>query len=303
MPRTMRSPAGWLTKRYLREGKTHGVYIVETHNGLVEEATIRRAMLPAERAGSSLCILAHGRRERRARARRGTRPWSAVLQRDHHPSCRSRRRPLMTSDRVSCATTTRPPSISRTRTLRWQGCGRRPPPGSRVGSLRDRRRRSLRQEGTTVDRMPAGRASVEFPLPVVFLGVQQGRMSVNRFVEAVATESAGITGLDPGRARSRLPATPTSWFWTPTARGPSTTSASPAGRPGTVSSAQLPADVLRQMSSDLRVSSGWPARRRAPRAWWGRSRPCCGAAGPAGPPRAGRATAGPRTSSPRRPCR
>jgi hypothetical protein len=273
-------------------------------HALVEEAAIRRAMLLAERAGSLPLHLAHGRRKRRARARRGTRPRSAVLRRDHHPSCRS---PSASSDdeRQGLLRNDYPTSkYQQDQDLRWQALadGRLQAVGSDhfatgVADHDDKL-------GTTVDRMLAGRASVELSLPVAFrLGVQQGRMSVDRIVEAVATESAGSMGLDPQRARSRPAATPTSWFWTPTARGPSTTSASPAGRPGTVSSAQLPADVLRQVSSDLRVSSGLPARRRAPRAWWGRSRACRGGAGPAGPPRAGRATAGPRTSSRRRPCR
>ena len=49
--------AVWNTKRYLREGKTHGAYIAETRDALVEEAAIRRVMLLCERAGSPLYVL------------------------------------------------------------------------------------------------------------------------------------------------------------------------------------------------------------------------------------------------------
>jgi len=43
--------AVWNTKRYLREGKTHGAYIAETRDALVEEAAVRgnkRAQLAVE---------------------------------------------------------------------------------------------------------------------------------------------------------------------------------------------------------------------------------------------------------------
>src|SRR3970040_608480 len=49
--------AAWLTKKYLREGKTHGAYISETRGPLVEEAGARRALLLAERSGSPLYVL------------------------------------------------------------------------------------------------------------------------------------------------------------------------------------------------------------------------------------------------------
>jgi dihydropyrimidinase len=49
--------ANWLTAKYLREGKTHGAYIVETRGPLVEEAAVRRCMLLAERTGSPLYVL------------------------------------------------------------------------------------------------------------------------------------------------------------------------------------------------------------------------------------------------------
>ena len=49
--------ARWLTKKYAREGKTHGAYIGETRPSLVEEAAVRRALLLAERIRLALYIL------------------------------------------------------------------------------------------------------------------------------------------------------------------------------------------------------------------------------------------------------
>ena len=49
--------ASWLTAKYVGEGKTHGAYISEVRNALVEEAAIRRCMLLAERTGCALYVL------------------------------------------------------------------------------------------------------------------------------------------------------------------------------------------------------------------------------------------------------
>ena len=52
--------------------------------------------------------------------------------------------------------------------------------------------------GTTVESMQGGEAAVELRLPVLFhLGVQQGRISLHRFVELVSTNPAKIMGLYP----------------------------------------------------------------------------------------------------------
>jgi dihydropyrimidinase len=52
--------------------------------------------------------------------------------------------------------------------------------------------------GTTVDSLQAGQSGVELRVPVVFhLGVQEGRIGLNRFVELVSTNPAKIMGLYP----------------------------------------------------------------------------------------------------------
>jgi dihydropyrimidinase len=52
--------------------------------------------------------------------------------------------------------------------------------------------------GTTVQSMQGGQAAAELRLPVLYhLGVAQGRLSLNRFVELVSTNPAKIMGLYP----------------------------------------------------------------------------------------------------------
>jgi dihydropyrimidinase len=74
--------------------------------------------------------------------------------------------------------------------------------------------------GVTVDALQAGQAGVELRIPVLFhLGVQGGRITVNRFVELVSTNRRRSWVLIRERASSPSAATPTSRFSTPTARG------------------------------------------------------------------------------------
>src|SRR5713101_2966835 len=56
--------------------------------------------------------------------------------------------------------------------------------------------------GITVDSLQAGQAGVELRIPVLFhLGVQGGRISINRFVELVSTNPAKIMGLYPRKGQ------------------------------------------------------------------------------------------------------
>jgi len=191
--------ATWLTKRYLREGKTHGAYIVETRNALVEEAAIRRAMLLAERAGSPLYILhmaAGSGVLALAEARGRGLPFygetiTPYLSFTADALWDDQRRGLLWNNYPT-------PKYQQDQNLLWQALadGRLQAVGSDhfATSVADH----YEKMGTTVDRMQAGHANVELRLPVTFhLGVQQGRMSVNRFVEVVATEPARIMGLYP----------------------------------------------------------------------------------------------------------
>jgi dihydropyrimidinase len=191
--------ANWLTKKYLREGKRHGAYIVETRNALVEEAAIRRAMLLAERAGSALYVLhmaagagvlalAEGRA-------RGLPFYGETLT----PYLSFTADALWRDDKRGLLWNNFPtPKYQEDQDLLWQalGDGRLQAVGSdhfstTVSDHYDKM-------GTTVDQMQAGHANVELRLPVVFHeGVGRERISVNRFVEVVATNPAKIMGLYP----------------------------------------------------------------------------------------------------------
>lgn len=191
--------ATWLTKKYLRDGKTHGAYIVETRNALVEEAAIRRAMLLAERAGSALYILHMAAGSgvlalAEARAR-GLPFYGETIT----PYLSFTANALWDDERQGLLWNNYPaPKYQQDQDLLWQALadGRLQTVGSDhfATSVADH----YDKMGTTVDQMQAGHANVELRLPVTFhLGVQQGRMSVNRFVEVIATEPARIMGLYP----------------------------------------------------------------------------------------------------------
>ena len=189
----------WLTRKYLRQGKTHGAYIVETRNALVEEAAVHRAMLLAERAGSALYILhmaaASGVLALAEGRARGLPFYGETIT----PYLSFTADALWDDQRRGLLFNNYPtPKYQQDQDLLWQALadGRLQTVGSDhfATTVADH----YDKMGTTVDRMQAGHANVELRLPVTFhLGVQQGRMSVNRFVEVVATEPARIMGLYP----------------------------------------------------------------------------------------------------------
>jgi dihydropyrimidinase len=188
-----------LTERYVREGKTHGAYIAETRGPLVEEAAVRRAMLLAERTGSPLYVLHMG-------------AGSAV-----RALAEGRARGLPFHGETLLL------YLSFTAEKLWDDAGRgllwnNYPPikfqedqdelwralaDGRLGAVgtdhfaltaADRYERM----GTTVDSLQAGVASVELRVPVLYhLGVAGGRLSLERFVELVATGPARLMGLHP----------------------------------------------------------------------------------------------------------
>jgi dihydropyrimidinase len=191
--------ANWLTKKYVREGKTHGAYIVETRGPLVEEAAIRRAMLLAERSGSALYVLhmaagsgvlalAEGRA-------RGLPFFGETLV----PYLSFDAAQLWDDDNRGLLLNNYPTIKHREdQDLLWAALA--DDRLSAVGSdhfaltVADKYERM----GTTVDQVMAGHPNVELRLPVVFdLGVGGGRLTLNRFVEVVATNPAKLMGLYP----------------------------------------------------------------------------------------------------------
>jgi dihydropyrimidinase len=191
--------ANWLTRKYVREGKTHGAYIAETRGPLVEEAAVRRAMLLAERTGSPLYVLHMA-------------AGSAVLA---LAEARARGLPFFGE--------TLTPYLSFSADQLWEDGDRglllnnyptikqREDQAVLWEALADDRLSAVGSDhfavsltdkyekmGTTVDQLMAGHPNVELRLPVVFhLGVGRGRLTLQRFVEVVATNPARLMGLYP----------------------------------------------------------------------------------------------------------
>lgn len=188
-----------LTRKYVREGKTHGAYIAETRGPLVEEAAVRRALFLAERAGSPLYILhmaAGSAVAALAEARARGLPaygetlllylsftaddlWDEAgpgLLLNNYPPIKFRE----DKDALWAALATD----------RLQAVGT----DHFALTVEDRYERM----GATVDQLQAGISSVELRLPVLFhLGVRSGRLTASRFVELVATNPAKLMGLYP----------------------------------------------------------------------------------------------------------
>lgn len=205
--------ANFLTAKYMREGKTYGAYISEVRGPLVEEAAIRRTMLLAERTGSPLYILhmAAGAgiaalAEGRARGLPfygetllaylcfdNTNLWdrspvevngktypSRGLLYNNYPTLK------FPQDKAACWEAI---ASDRIQTVGTDHC---------LISLADR----FEKLGSELPFVQAGQAAVELRLPVLFdLGVQSGRITLERFVDLVSTNPAKIMGLWPKKGQ------------------------------------------------------------------------------------------------------
>jgi dihydropyrimidinase len=191
--------ANWLTKKYVRDGKTHGAHIAETRGPIVEEAAIRRAMLLAEHTGSPLYVLHMA-------------AGSGVLA---LAEGRGRGLPFYGE--------TLTPYLSFTAEKLWDDEGRgllwnnypvlkqREDQDVLWAAVADDRLCTVASDhfaltaadkyekmGTTVESLMAGWPNVELRLPVTYhLGVAEGRISLRRFVELVASNPAKLMGLYP----------------------------------------------------------------------------------------------------------
>ena len=205
--------ANFLTAKYIREGKTYGAYISEVRGPIVEEAAIRRAMLLAERTGSPLYVLhmAAGSgiaalNEGRARGLPfygetllaylcfdNTNLWdrspvevngktypSRGLLYNNYPCLK------FPEDKEACWEAIASDQLQAVGT---DHC---------LISLADR----FEKLGSELPFVQAGQAAVDLRLPVLFdLGVQSGRLSLERFVDVVSTNPAKIMGLWPKKGQ------------------------------------------------------------------------------------------------------
>jgi len=190
--------ARWLTKKYVREGKTHGAYISETRPSLVEEAAIRRALLLAERSGSALYVLhvaAGAGAEAIAEARAKGLPCYGETLTPYlsftADALWEERRGLLYNNYPTIKT-------KDDQDVLWQAIA-----DDRLQAVSsdhflikavDRNTRM----GVTVEDLQCGQAGVELRIPVLYtLGVASGRLELERFVELVATNPAKLMGLYP----------------------------------------------------------------------------------------------------------
>jgi dihydropyrimidinase len=191
--------ANWLTAKYLREGKTHGAYIVETRGPLVEEAAVRRCMLLAERTGSPLYVL-HVAAGTAAAAIAEGRARGLPVYGETILAYLSFTAEALWDDENRGLLWNNYPVIKyqEDQDLLWEAVA-----DDRLQvvssdhfttTVADR----YEKMGATVDSLQAGQAATEMRVPVLFhRGVQEGRISLNRFVELISTNPAKIMGLYP----------------------------------------------------------------------------------------------------------
>lgn len=191
--------AKWLTAKLVREGKTHGGYIAEARPALVEEAAVRRALLLVEYTGSPLYVL-HVAAGRAAAAIAEARAQGLPVYGETLAAYLSFTSDALFDDERKGLLWNNYPTIKsqEDQDFLWAALG-----DDRlqcVGSDHLAYTAQTRYEvmGTTVDNLQAGQAAVELRLPVVYhMGVAQGRLTLERFVEVVSANPAKLMGLYP----------------------------------------------------------------------------------------------------------
>jgi dihydropyrimidinase len=191
--------ANWLTKKYLREGKTHGAYIAETRGPLVEEAAVRRAMLLAERSGSPLYVF-HIAAGSAATALGEGRAKGLPFYGETIAAYLSFTADKLWDDEVRGLLWNNYPVIKSQddQDVLWQAVVDDTIQVVSSDHFATTAADRYEKMGSTIDALQAGQASVEMRVPVIYhLGVHEGRIGVERFVELVSTNPAKIMGLYP----------------------------------------------------------------------------------------------------------
>jgi dihydropyrimidinase len=191
--------ANWLTRKYVREGKTHGGYIAETRGPLVEELAIRRCLLLAERTGSPVYVFhmaaaagVHALAEYRARGLPAFGETLIVyLSYTAEKLFDDANRGLLVSNFPTIKSQADQDELWRALADdRLQVVS-----SDHYGLDADVRYRHM---GTSVETPQGGQNAVEMRVPVLFhRGVHEGRISLQRFVELISTNPAKLMGLYP----------------------------------------------------------------------------------------------------------
>ena len=215
--------ANWLTKKYVREGKTHGGYVAETRGPLVEELAIRRCLLLAERTGSPLYVFhmaAAAGVEALAEARERDLPaFGETLAGYLSFTCETlfddENRGLLVSNVPTIKSQADQDELWRALAdERLQVVS-----SDHYGLTADTRYRHM---GTTVETPQGGQNAVEMRVPVLYhRGVHEGRISLQRFVELISTNPARLMGLYPRKGAIQPGSTPISRSSTRIGPGPS----------------------------------------------------------------------------------
>jgi dihydropyrimidinase len=198
--------ANWLTRKYLREGKTHGAFISETRGSLVEEAATRRALLLAERSGSPLYVF-HIAAGNAALALGEGRARGLPFYGETIAAYISFTADKLWDDENRGLLWNNYPVIKQQedQDVLWESIATDRVQVVSSDHFATTAADRYEHMGTTVDSLQAGQASVEMRVPVLFhLGVQEGRISVNRFVELISTNPAKIMGLYPRKGSLAL---------------------------------------------------------------------------------------------------
>ncbi|MEZ5098787.1 MAG: amidohydrolase family protein [Thermoleophilia bacterium] len=195
--------ANWLTKKYLREGKTHGAYVSETRGALVEEAAIRRCLLLAERTGSPLHVFhmcaGTGIQALREYRQRGVPVYGETL-----PIYLTWTQDILWQDDRRGLLWNNIPSLKTQEDQDACWAGIVDDAVSTVSSDHFAIKADVRYEkmGSTVDQSQGGQSAVEMRLPVLWsYGVATGRISPSRFVELTSTNPAKVMGLFPRKGQ------------------------------------------------------------------------------------------------------
>ena len=190
--------ARFLTRKFVREGKTHGAYVAQTRPALVEEAAIRRALLLAERSGCALYVLhvaagAGAVAIGEARAR-GLSVYGETLT----PYLSFTQEALWEPERGLLFNNYPVLKEQADQDVLWEAIvDDRLQVVSSDHFLITAADRMSRM-GVTVEDLQCGQAGVEMRLAVLYtLGVVAGRLSLERLVELVATNPAKLMGLYP----------------------------------------------------------------------------------------------------------
>jgi dihydropyrimidinase len=190
----------WLTAKYVREGKLHGAYTAETRGPIVEEAAIRRAILLSERTGCPLYVL-HVGAGTGAQAIREARARNARVFGETLLCYLSFTSDDLWDDSKDGLLWNNWPAVKghEDRAVLWRAIEDNTLQVVSSDHYVVKREDRYRGMGTTVEGGgQAGQAAVEMRLPVLFhVGVNSGRLSVERFVDLVATNPARLMGLHP----------------------------------------------------------------------------------------------------------